>query len=89
MRVTLPNDLLHLLCCAMGGSFRAKAETRIRECRIEDRHQNLNDGLLNQAIEHVWNSEQAITVAIGFGDGFATYRLGPIRPTQELLDDYR
>ena len=36
--VTLPYDPLHLFGSSMGGSFRAKAETRFRECRIEYRH---------------------------------------------------
>ena len=45
--------------------------------------------LLDQAVEHVWNAEQANTFAIGFGDGFATDRIRPIRPIQELLYDFR
>jgi len=34
--------------------------TRCREIRIEYWRQDLNDGLLNQTIEHVWNAEQSL-----------------------------
>jgi hypothetical protein len=70
----------------MGGSAGAKAVARFRKRRIEDRREDLAGGLLNEAVEDVWNSEQPLTATF-FPDGFATYRSGPIRTVQELLAD--
>jgi hypothetical protein len=71
MCVSLPDDLLDPLGGSMNGSARAKTEARFRESRIEDRCQNLSDGLLNETIEHVWNTERSFTATV-FRDG--TYR---------------
>ena len=57
MRVALPDDLLDLLRSSVGGSAGAKAETRFGKPRIEDRRQDLADGLLNESVEHVWDTE--------------------------------
>ena len=46
MCVSLPNDLLNPLGGSMSGSVGAKAEALFGETRIEDRRQNLTDGLL-------------------------------------------
>ena len=86
MRVALPDDPLDLLRSSVGRSAGAKAETRFRKVRIEHRRQDLADGLLNESVEHVWNSEQPLTATF-FRDGFPTYRARPIRPIQELLSN--
>ncbi len=57
MSVTLPDDRLHLLRGSVGGTAGAKTETRFRKLRIEDRRQNLTDGLLNESVDYVWNAE--------------------------------
>jgi hypothetical protein len=53
--------------------------------RIEDRRQDLYDGLLDKAVEHVWNAEHSIPFATGLWNGFATHRLWLVRPFHELL----
>ena len=72
MFVTLPDDLLNPLRGSMSGSAGAKTETRFRKLRIEDRWQNLSDGLLNETIEHVWNTERSLAATV-FRDGFPTH----------------
>lgn len=52
--------------------------------RLTRFNQAMHDGLLNQSVDHVWNSEQPLT-AIGFVDGFATHRRGPVCPIEKLL----
>ncbi len=49
MRVALPDDLLYPLGSSMGGTAGAKAETRFRKRRVENRRQDLADGMLNTA----------------------------------------
>ena len=71
----------------MGRASRSKAETLVREVRIKDRCENLYDGLLDQAVQHVWDAELAFA-AIGFGNRLATYRRGPIRSLDQLLLDF-
>ena len=57
MSVALPDDLLNLLRGSMGGSAGAKAKTRFRKSRIEDRRQDLTDGLLNETVNYVGDTE--------------------------------
>jgi hypothetical protein len=52
--MALPDDLLNPFRSSMGGSTGAKAEARFGESRIEDRRQDLADGLLDEPVEHVW-----------------------------------
>jgi len=63
MSVALPDDLLNLLRSSVGGSAGAKAKTRFREVRIEDRRQDLADGLLDEAINHVWGGGCELHIA--------------------------
>ena len=57
----------------MSGAARSKAVTRFGETRIEDRRQDLNDGLLDQAVQHVWDAELPLA-AVGFVDRHASHR---------------
>lgn len=66
---------LYLLRCSVGGAAWSKAETRFRESGIENRREDLQDGLLDQAIDHVWNSEISLT-AIRFGNRLPPGRTG-------------
>ncbi len=79
---------LYLLCSSMSGTFRSKPVARYREARIEHRRQNLLDGLLNQAIEHVWNSELPLT-AIRFVDGLSPHRGRLVGTIEKLLPNRR
>ncbi len=73
---------LDLLRCSVGGAAWPKAETRFRESGIENRREDLQDGLLDQAIDHVGNSEISLT-AIRFGN-----RLPPGRARLVLSDEW-
>ncbi len=73
MSVTLPDDLLHLFSGSVGTSAGAKTETRFRKLRIEDRRQNLTDGLWNESVDYVWYAELSLTATF-FRDGFTAYR---------------
>ncbi len=73
MSVALLDDLLNLLRGSVGTSAGAKTETRFRESRIEDRRQDLTDGLLNETVQHVWYAELSLTATF-FRDGFTAYR---------------
>jgi len=44
---------LHLLRCTVGGASWSKAKTRLRESGVENRRENLQDGLLDQTVDHV------------------------------------
>ncbi len=48
--IASPNMSLHLLGCSLSRAVWPESETRFRESRIEDRSQDLEDGLLNQSI---------------------------------------
>ena len=63
MYVTLPDDTLGLLDCSMGGTVGAKTETPLRKVRIEDRCQDLADGLLNEAIDRDWDGGRELHTA--------------------------
>ena len=54
--------------------------------RIEDRRQDLDDGLLYQPVDHVWYTEQPLT-AIGFVDGLPSHRTRPVRAIEKLLSN--
>ncbi len=57
MSVALPDHLLNLLRGSVGGTAGAKPETRFRETRVEDRRQDLTNGLLNETVNYVWDTE--------------------------------
>ena len=63
----------------------SKAETRLREGRVEDRRQDLLDGLLDDAIQHVGDAEHPLSAAVRLGDGFPADRFRPVGAIQELL----
>ena len=79
---------LYLLRCSVGGAAWSKAETRLRESGVENRREDLQDGLLDQAIDHVWNSEISLT-AIRFGNRLTPGRTRLVSPFQELPPDLR
>ena len=85
MTITGSNVGLHLLRCLVGGAARSKAETRLREVRVEDRREDLEDGLLDHAIQHGGNAEQTITAAVRFADGLPADRLRSVGAIQERL----
>jgi len=61
---------------------------RSREARIERTRQDLQDGLLDQAVEHVGNAELLLT-AIPFVDGLSPDGRGLVRAIEKLLPDRR
>ena len=88
MAITGSNVGLYLLRCSVGGASWPKAETRLREFGVEDRREDLQDGLLDQAVDHVWNSEIS-RAAIRLGNGLAPGRARLISPFQELPPNLR
>ena len=46
----------------------------------------MQDGLLDESIEHVWNTELPLT-AIRFGDGLPPHRFGAVSAIEQLLLD--
>ena len=66
----------------------SKAETRLGKVRIEDRRENLQDGLLDQSFLDIGNAQQPLA-AIRFRDGFTPSRFRPVRPIEELLSKLR
>ena len=79
---------LHLLRCSLGRAAWSKAETRFRESGVENRREDLQDGLLNQAVDHVWYPEVSLT-AIRFGNRLASGRTRLVSPFQELPSNLR
>ena len=88
MAIPVSNRLLHLPGCVLSRASWSKTETRFRETRIEDRSQNLQDGLLNDTVHHVWNAEMPLST-IRFGNRLAPGRSRLVSPFQKLLSDRR
>ena len=86
--ITGSNVGLYLLRCSLGRAAWSKAETRFRESGIENRREGLQDGLLNQAVDHVWYTEVSLT-AIRFGNRLAPGRTRLVSPFQELPSNLR
>ncbi len=86
--VAAANRALDLLGGSVCGTPVPKTETRFGERWIEDRGQDLQDGLLNQAIDHVGNAEVSLA-AIGFGNRLPPARARTVSPFQELLPNDR
>jgi hypothetical protein len=72
----------------MSGTFWSKTVARFGKARIEHRRQDLQDGLLDHAVQHVWNAELSLS-AIRFVDGHPSHRCGAIGPLEKLLSDRR
>ena len=53
--------------CSMSGSPRPEAEARIREPRIENRRQNLRNGLLDHPVHDRGDTQQTLSSPVGFG----------------------
>jgi hypothetical protein len=79
---------LDLLRCSLGGASGSKAEARFREAGIEDRREDLQDGLLKQAVDHVGDTEVPLT-AIRFGNRLTPGRARVVSSFQELPLDLR
>ncbi len=77
---------MYLFRCSVSRAFGSKAEARFREARVEQRCQDLDDGLLDQPFNRVWNTEIAVT-AIGFVDGHAPNWFRPVRTIEKLLSN--
>lgn len=88
MPITGTDVGLYLLRCSVGGAAWSKAEARFRESGIENRREDLQDGLLNQAVNHVWYPEVSLT-AIRFGNRLAPGRTRLVSPFQELPPELR
>jgi hypothetical protein len=84
--ITGANVGLYLLRCSLGGAAWSKAETRLRESGVEDRREDLQNGLLEHAIDHVGNSEIS-RAAIRFGNRLTPGRARSVSPFQELPPD--
>jgi hypothetical protein len=88
MPITGTDVGLHLLRCSVGGAAWSKAEARFRESGIEDRREDLQDGLLDQTIDHVGYTEVPLT-AIRFGNRLPPGRSRLVSPFQELPPEFR
>src|SRR6056297_3321263 len=86
--VTAPDRPAYLLGCSVSGATRSKPVTRIAEVRVEHGRENLDDGLLDQAVDNVWDTKQPFA-AIGLVDGLASHRIGAIRAIEQLLSNRR
>ena len=62
------------------------AETRFGKVRVEDRRQDLCNGLLDQSVDHVWDAEVPLT-AIRLRDGLSSDRFHTISSIEKLLSD--
>ena len=67
MTIAVANRALNLFDCFLSRAFRSKPETRFGEVWIEDRCQDLWDGLLDESIDHVWNTEISLACHLSFG----------------------
>jgi len=86
--VAVPGMGLYPPQCSVGGAPRSEAEARIREPWIEQRPQDLRDGLLDDAVHYRWDAEQALAT-VGLGDRHPPHRLRPIRALAQGLADLR
>ncbi len=77
---------MYLPQCSVGRTFWSEAETRHRETRIEDRPQNLRDGLLDHPVYDRGNIQHPFTAA-GFRDHYPSHRLGVISAIDKRLAD--
>src|SRR4051794_3713817 len=68
----------------MSGSTRTKTERRPREMRIEDRAEDLRNGLLHQPIQHTRHPQQPFTPA-GLGNCYPTNRQWPVSTRVQRL----
>lgn len=82
----LSNVALDLLSCSVCGAMSSKTKARFREAGIEDRCEDLQDGLLNQAVLDIGNAQVPLA-AIGLGDGFSASRFRLVYSIQKLLSD--
>ena len=69
----------------MGAPPRAEAEARRRECRIENRLQDLQNRLLNQTVHHGRNAELACSTA-GLGDFHPAHGFGLVAAVEQRGD---
>jgi len=86
--ITGSNVGLYLLRCTVGGASWPKAKTRLRESGVESRREDLQDGLLDQAVDHVWYTEVSLT-AIRFGNRLTPGRTRLVSSFQELPSNLR
>ena len=75
--------------CSRGRTSRSETEARIRKPRIEDRRQNLRDGLLDHPIHNGGNSQQSLPAPVRLRDRHPSDRLGLVATITQGLADLR
>lgn len=71
----------------MRAAFRTKAKAGVREAGIEDRGQYLEQGLLDQAVQHRRDAQHPHAFPIGLGYLYLPHRLGDVRAAEQLPPD--
>ena len=82
----VPVSLEQVLAAALdgvaGGTFRAKAEAVVRERRVPQLPEHLGDRLLDEAVEHGGDAEQA-GAAVGLADLLPADRKGLVGAVEQ------
>lgn len=78
----------YLLGCSMSRAFRSEPVARFTKVGIEHRCKDLDNGLLEQSIDYVWNTKQSLS-AIGFVNGLPPHRTGAVSAIEQLLSNLR
>src|SRR5579859_2464828 len=73
----------------MRAPTRSKAEARVREGRVEDGREDLEEGLLNESVEHRGDAQHPHALPIRFGNLHAPDGLRDVRAAEQLLPDTR
>ena len=68
---------------------RSEAEAAVREARIEDGVQDLEQGLLDQSVYHRRDAQQPDPLACWLGDLHPQHRLRLVAAVEQLLPDSR
>ena len=86
--VARPDISLCLPECSMGGTIRPEAETRLGKLRIEDRRQDLRNGLLDQPINYGRYPQRPLAPA-GLRDHHPSHRLRAVAAITQALANRR
>ncbi len=74
---------------AMSTAARTEAEAVVREGRVEDGRQHLQQGLLNRPVQHRRDTEHPHTLPVRLRDLDPKHRLGTVAAAEQLLPDPR
>ena len=85
--ITLADMPLYLPQCAMSGASRSEPETRFGEVRVEDRGEDLLDGLPYQPVEHGGDAQHPLAPTTGLWDCRPSHRRGLKGALQQGLAD--